>query len=281
MKRDSFRAMGTTVVVVSATQAGVEATRRLFQDLEGRFSRFLPGSELTSINEDRRSAVEVSPLMAALLRTADRLRARTAGLVDPAVGEAVVAWGYDCSFEQVTDRNERPAQHWPKPWQVEGTTLLRAPGTRIDLGGIAKGWSADRAVESGRALLVSAGGDARSALDDAHVEVIDPWERRPATVRMGRGGLATSSVSRRRWRVAGREAHHLIDPRTGDPAQTPVLSASTVCATAVEAEAAAKAVLLHGADGLAWAADQPWVAAAMVSWADGSVFATTGWEMAA
>jgi thiamine biosynthesis lipoprotein len=76
-------------------------------------------------------------------------------------------------------------------------------------------------------------------------------------------------------------AHHLIDPRTGRPADTPILSATVVAGTATEAEAGAKAVLLLGEDGLSWAADQAWIEAALAVWHDGSVFGTKGLKLAA
>ena len=166
-------------------------------------------------------------------------------------------------------------------WTIHGRTLARTPHVRLDLGGIAKGWAADRAVESDMAMLVSAGGDVRSCIEKSQVEIIDPWEATPATVVLGIGGLATSSVSRRRWKCGGREAHHIIDPTTAAPARSPVLSASAACRTAAEAEAAAKTVLLLGEQGLAWAERQSWIDAAMATWHDKSVFATQGWEIAA
>ena len=102
----------------------------------------------------------------------------------------------------------------------------------IDLGGIAKGWTADYVVERGWALSVGAGGDIRSAQDDAVVEVLDPWTQPIARVHLGAGGLATSSQTRRRWRAGGRTVHHLIDPRSGHPADSPVLSATALAETA-------------------------------------------------
>jgi thiamine biosynthesis lipoprotein len=88
-------------------------------------------------------------------------------------------------------------------------------------------------------------------------------------------------MTRRKWRIGAQDAHHIINPRTLAPAVSPVFSASVTAATAVEAEAGAKAVLLRGESGLAWAERQSWIDAALVVWHDGNVFATSGWEMAA
>jgi thiamine biosynthesis lipoprotein len=148
------------------------------------------------------------------------------------------------------------------------------------LGGVAKGWTADWVVESGEAQVVSAGGDVRSTRRDTLVEVAGGDGLRAARVHLGVGALATSSTQRRSWSVAGSRVHHLIDPRRGRPASTPVTTASAIAATAVEAEAAAKAVLLLGGAGLAWADSQSWIRAALAVWEDGSVYATAGLEAA-
>jgi len=278
----TFRAMGTDVAIVTADDPATEATRELFQRVEARCSRFREDSELTAINMAAGDHVELSPFMEKLLAIAAELRDRTGGLVDAGLGGAVAAWGYDRTFEEVVDRDTAPTALLDHPnWHLDGHTLIREPSVAMDLGGIAKGWTCDRAVEQGLAVMVSAGGDVRSADSDTQVEIMDPWDGIAAVVPLGVGALATSSITRRRWQVGETAAHHLIDPRTLAPAVTPVLSASVVAPTAVEAEAGAKAVLLQGADGLAWAATQPWIEGALVVWQDGSVYATTGMEIAA
>ncbi|MEA3502953.1 MAG: FAD:protein FMN transferase [Actinomycetota bacterium] len=283
MKRVVFPAMGTSIDVTAPTRGDIGATRQLFEDVERLCSRFLPESELTRINDDPGVRIPISPEMARVLQIADRARSTTDGLVDVGVGGAVRAWGYDRTFTEVAIRHHAAVtERSVEPeWSVEGTMLTRSPGTTIDLGGVAKGWTCDLAVERGIATVVSAGGDVRSSDPDATVEIIDPWDATATTIRLGIGALATSSVSRRRWRVGGAQANHLIDPRTMRPTSSPVLSATAITATAVEAEAAAKAILLRGADALAWADRQPWIVGALVVWLDGSVYGTTGMEIAA
>lgn len=281
MIKESFPAMGTTITAIARTEDDVARTRDLFACYERRFSRFDAESELSLVNASTREAVEVSPDMAEILTLAKDLQQRTAGVFDPALGNGVIAWGYDRSFDQIPDDIEAP-DHVPLgEWAIDGVILTRQPGTKLDLGGIAKGWAADQAVTRGHALLVSAGGDIRSAIDDAQVEIIDEFGREPAVVHLGAKGLATSSTMRRRWTAGHRSANHIVDPTTRAPAVTPVLAASARCGTAAEAEAAAKTLVLLGEHGLEWADDQGWVEAAMVAWHDGAVFATAGWEMAA
>jgi thiamine biosynthesis lipoprotein len=151
----------------------------------------------------------------------------------------------------------------------------------LDLGGIAKGWACDRAVDGGLARVVSAGGDLRSADPATVTTVMDHHDGISARVRVGIGALATSSIARRRWRVGEREVSHLVDPRTMEPVETPILSATVVAGTAVEAEIGAKSVLIKGAEGLAWADRTEWIRSALVLWHDGSVFATVGTELVA
>jgi thiamine biosynthesis lipoprotein len=283
MKRELFRAMGTVVDVTAATEEAIAETRRIFESVEATCSRFLPESELSQVNNAEGAEVSLSPTMAAVMRAADAVRTISHGLVDAGMGGAVQSWGYDRTFEAVGDRPNRAAPGAsPKPeWSLRGSVLMRSHGTRIDFGGIAKGWTCDLAVERRHATVVSAGGDVRSAAPETRVEIIDPWGNIATTVFLGVGALATSSISRRRWRVGDREANHLIDPRTMEPSAGPILQASAITATALEAEAAAKTILLRGADGLAWADRQPWIRAALAVWHDGNVYATTGLEMAA
>jgi len=274
-----FRAMGTSIVAVNATdEAGV---RNWFSEVEKVCSRFISESELSRLNRAPVARVAVSPLLANVLTVAQRAKELTLGLVDVAVGGAVIEWGYDRSFEAVSDLPATPNAVTVPPWEVRAGTVSRLPGTILDLGGIAKGWTCDETVARGLAEVVSAGGDIRSSNPETVVEIEDPWGEVATRVRLGVGGLATSSTTRRRWNAGSEEAHHIIDPRTGAPAHTPVYNATVQASTAALAEAGAKAVLLQGADGLAWAEQQTWIDAAMVVWQDGNVYATTGWEMAA
>ena len=281
MKRGTFAAMGTEVTVVADGQFSLEATQHWFESVEQVCSRFRADSELSVVNAREGSIVQVSASLGAILEEAQTARVRTGGLVDAAVGSAVTAWGYDRTFRQVRDKSTAPALMDTPSWTISGDVLHRAPGVKLDLGGLAKGWACDVAIDLGIADIVSAGGDVRSRHVDARVPVADPWGVIVAEIPIGIGALATSSVTRRRWRVGSRDAHHLIDPRTGAPAISPILSATVTARTAVEAEAGAKAVLLMGEDGLAWADRCPWIDDAIVVWHDGSIYATSDLKVSA
>jgi thiamine biosynthesis lipoprotein len=277
----TFKAMGTGVEAWCPEETSAAALRDWFEQVEATCSRFRPDSELSRVNSSPDGEVVISQLFAEAMRAADRARTLTDGLVDVGVGAAVSGWGYDRTFEQVRDIDQ-PPQPIPAPeWELRSQRLFRPPHTRLDLGGIAKGWACDRAVEAGLASVVSAGGDIRSVDSATSVSVIDPWGATAVRIRLGSGALATSSTSRRRWKVGTRDVSHVIDPRSMEPVRTPILSATVVARSAADAEAGAKAVLLHGDDGLAWAAGHDWIEGAVVVWHDGSVYATPGVEVAA
>ena len=278
---DRFRAMGTEVVAVCEAAEGLAEVHRLFGAVEACCSRFRADSDLSRVNDAPGEEVLMPSLLAGIVERADEMRSRTGGLVDAGLGGVVATWGYDRSFEQVGNRPTVPETQGTPEWSVQGRILRRSPGTRLDLGGIAKGWTCDLAVESRMAVLVSAGGDMRSSDVRSETGILGPDGRRAAGVHLGVGALATSSTTSRSWWAGTVQAHHLIDPRTLGPALSPVLSATAVAATAVEAEAGAKAVLLCGVDGLVWASQQDWISGALVVWHDGSVYATTGLEVAA
>ncbi|MGB7861318.1 MAG: FAD:protein FMN transferase, partial [Acidimicrobiia bacterium] len=242
-----------------------------------------PDSELSWVNRDPRKDVPLSELLGDVVSCAREARHLTDGLVDAGMGSSVIAWGYDRTFHELTGIPARPAglTCTPGAWDIDAGILSRSPGTLMDLGGIGKGWACDRAVESGISIVASAGGDLRSAHPETTVPIVDPWGETVATVFVGAGALATSSVTKRRWRVGDGEAHHLIDPRSGSPTSGAILSASVISDSAAHAEAAAKAVVILGEEGLAWADRQSWIRSALVVWHDGSVFATSDMELVA
>ncbi|MEN8235560.1 MAG: FAD:protein FMN transferase [Actinomycetota bacterium] len=267
----TFKAMGTTLRVHGAGDP--QRVRSAFARHERRFSRFLDDSELSRINGRRGRWTPVSREMAEVLASAADMRARTGGLVDIGVGEAVSRWGYDRTFAEVGEIDAFPTRSEDPRWALDGDRIFVAPQTRLDLGGIVKGWSCDRVIDAADADVVSAGGDIRSIDPTLVIEIVDGGGQRAADVEVGVGALATSSTVKRRWKVGTSEANHLIDPRTMRPTRSPIVSASVLADTAVEAEAGAKAVLLQGVDGLAWADRQAWIRKAIVIWHDGSVYA--------
>ena len=264
--RHAFRAMGTQILVLvdgfedAARVAGaVDRVRDTFERLERRCSRFRADSELTRVNRRAGRPTRVSPELAELVSHALAAARRTEGRFDPTVLDAVVGAGYDRDFDEVLAgaraalRPPRPCGRW-REVRLEGDRLELPEGVGLDLGGLAKGWTVDRAAEAALAaglrwVLVSAGGDLRllgeAPPEGIPVGVEDPEDPSAEVLRLHLtgGALATSSITRRAW---GPGLHHLIDPRTGAPAATGVLQATVWAPTCAEAEVAAKDALLRG-----------------------------------
>jgi thiamine biosynthesis lipoprotein len=247
MLRRPFRALGTDVELLLAVSEGeaataaLDAAEREVRRLERLCSRFDPGSALSQLNRD---GSLVCAELAALVRAALAGREATGGLFDPTVHDAVRAAGYDRSFEDVQPDGPGPGVAAACGGDVHVTRdrVVLAPGVRLDLGGIAKGYAVDRACELlGRAgpCLVNAGGDVA-----AHGASWPVGLENGPTLALSNGAIATSGRDRRRWRRGGEERHHLIDPRTGRPAEGNMLRVTVVAPSALEAEVLAKAAFL-------------------------------------
>jgi len=280
MRRHAFQAMGTEMELLLDAESDaplVEAEGEL-RRLEGLLSRFLPGSELSRLNAA--GSLQVGPELLELVELALAARERSGGRFDPTVHDALVRAGYDRSFELVRDDDES-ATAAPSPGarcgggveidHAAGRIALE-PGVRLDLGGIAKGWAADRVLTrlaGWGPALVNAGGDLAAAGAGWPVGVETPTGT--LTLELERGGLATSGRDRRRWERNGREHHHLIDPATGEAAAGDVLTVTAAASSAAEAEVLATSLFLAGTvERAAAEADAAGVPAVLVG-ADGEV----------
>ena len=264
VRRDAFRSMGTDVSLVTAAdvpassfRTATEGVRATFAREDLRFSRFRVDSELSRLNARAGRSTRVTAEMTDVLRLAIDAADRTAGLFDPTVLLSLVAAGYDRDFDELL-AGARGVLHPSQPcgrWlevEVNGRSVRLPEGVAVDLGGIAKGWTVDRAAERALATglpwaLVNAGGDLRIVGSPPEIEIAVEDPEAPgdlaARVRVDSGALATSSVTRRAWAPG---MHHLIDPRTALPAETGVLQATVWAETCAEAEVRAKWALLEG-----------------------------------
>jgi len=284
--RREFRAMGTDVLLVlhahhdDAGPALDEAQAEIAR-IESLASRFDPGSELSRLNAA--GSLEVSTDLLRLITLALAMRDATGGRFDPTVHEAMVSAGYDRPLDQLPLDGPAAGEAMPAGGEVQvdrrsGRVTLGA-GACLDLGGIAKGWAADRVADMlgvHGPCLVSMGGDI--AVRGLHEG--EPWPievahgDEPAVVGLRRGGLATSGTDRRRWRRAGHEMHHVIDPATGRPAHTDLVRVTAVADDAASAEAWATALLLVGRERAEEEARAAGITAVLVG-ADGTT-TTTG-----
>jgi thiamine biosynthesis lipoprotein len=256
LARHTFGAMGTEIEVLiepgGEGPALFEAAEVEFERLESLFSRFRPESELSRLNESGRQPV--SPELFELLKVSLAGREATGGRFDPTVHDAIVAAGYDRTFDDIEGVSS------PLPTRPCGGEMILdscrrvvelAPQVRLDLGGIAKGYSADRVcalLSEHGSCLVNAGGDlaVHGLLGDQPWPVAVALPNGSFTVTLASGALATSGTDSRTWLQAGRLRHHLIDPRTGEPSETDLLRVTAAGSTAAEAEIWAKALLLAG-----------------------------------
>lgn len=267
----SFRAMNTDIEAVIVAEparsaeaavalAGVEA---LFHEAEAILSRFRSESELSALNASAGRPFRASQLLFAVIADAVAAARATSGLFDPTILDALVAAGYDRSFELLPeDRAGIPSPPGPLfTWQdiqlqPDTRTVLLPRGCRLDLGGIGKGWTLDRAAQRLRSFAnfaVDAGGDLVLAGSPPGsggwtVGVQDPLapSRDLCQLELSDCAIATSTVARRHWLLGGRIQHHLIDPRTGRPSRSGALAATVIAGSAGSAETLAKAALLLG-----------------------------------
>ncbi|MCA9822096.1 MAG: FAD:protein FMN transferase [Dehalococcoidia bacterium] len=260
---DEFFAMNTDVQAVVESETPVPwlmaSVRLLFEQQEARFSRFRESSLLSRLN---RGEPITDPWLREGCRLALEAHMFTGGLFNPMVLPALSEAGYSDSFTPGI-RGRLRKQEVPDPRQciaIAGDTVILRRG-QLDLGGIVKGWTADLAAEllaeEVGAAFLNAGGDIRcfgseEGDDGWHAVIESPlagghiWQGRIAAA------LATSTSMKRRWRTTtGDQAHHLIDPRTGLPADSPFTQVSVFAHSARIAECWAKAVLVGAEPALA------------------------------
>lgn len=271
----SFRAMGTQINLAldidePTARFCFRGVEEVFRRVEGILSRFKPTSELSYVNTHPGQWIEISPIFWDVLEASIALARATGGLFDPTLLAALEASGYDRDFDalRVQGPGVAPARHGNLRGRWEEVELdiqrqaVRLPkGVKVDFGGIAKGYTAQQAallLSQWAPSLVDAGGDIAAGAPPSGKPgwpvIIDaPWPvpdgEPPDLVSMWltNASLTTSGTDRRRWQRNGRLMHHTIDPYTGEPAATDLLSASVLAVNAAPAEAWATAGLVLGA----------------------------------
>lgn len=281
MRHIDFRAMNCEMSVVldtdnTAFDVLLQQVPTWFEAWEQTFSRFRSDSELSQLNASTGQWFKVSEDLWTVVDMAVRTARTHEGLVTPTVLDALINVGYDQSFEQI-GQVAKPARAMGGVGALDALasiecdanaqTIFLPQGVHLDLGGFVKGWCADKAVQrlvvslpQNTPTLMDAGGDIAisGAMTDGGawpIGIADPFdvEHDLALVMLGRCGVATSGRDYRKWTQDGIPRHHIIDPRTGNSAQTDVLSASVIAPTAQQAELASKMLLILGAQaGMAW-----------------------------
>jgi thiamine biosynthesis lipoprotein len=242
--------MGTVVEVGGATAREALTIEHIFQARERQFSRFRADSELSRVNRSPREIITVSKTFGQMVERALGAASATGGLVDPTLAGALGAAGYDRDFDELEPQAVTAQAGARGRWRavrMVGRLLMRPVGLELDLNGVVKGHTVDEAVGllSGDGF-VAAGGDYAA---HGEFDVALPGD---GAVRVTHGGLATSGTTKRRWLRAGVWQHHLIDPRSGRPAESPWAEVTVSAGTCLQADVAAKAAFLLGPDGPAW-----------------------------
>jgi thiamine biosynthesis lipoprotein len=273
-----FRALGTTAVLAVTDRDGLGRARAALDDTISTFdqacSRFRDDSELCALNRAAGRPVRVSSLLLEAVAAAIRAARLTDGDVDPTVGQALIALGYDRDFDEVLARPRRVRFAAVPGWRTieldERASTIRVPsGVTLDLGATAKALAADHAAAAAHAacgcgVLVSLGGDMAFAgeppaaggwrirvTDDHRSDLTAPGQ----WIMLNGGGLATSSVTTRSWRSdAGSRVHHLIDPRTGRSVSSAWRTASVAATSCLDANIASTAAIVRGERAVAWLA---------------------------
>jgi thiamine biosynthesis lipoprotein len=294
---DTFvtRAWSCTVRLVTDDPRALRAASAdlvaLLDRVDAAASRFRPGSALSTANLRAGRPTPVPQLLVELVGVALDSAARTDGAVDPTVGLAMHRIGYDRDIAEVGDEprpieSRRATRTWRDVRLHREAGLLTVPvGTALDLGATTKPYIADRAAQSlaaqyGTSVLVELGGDVAVAGDREWI--IDVAEREGGAgqrVALTRGGLATSTTTIRQWRRGGQTVHHILDPRTGQPADGPWRTASVHAETALAANTASTAAIVLGGSALAWLTGRG-LAARLVD-RDGGLTCTAGWPVPA
>lgn len=297
--RVGFPALGTTAALLvtdpSVLPLAESILRAELAAVERACSRFRPDSELTRVNSTAGVPTTVSELFADALQTALRAARITEGLVDPTVGSALIAAGYDRTFAvlRLDDGHPVPASRSAPGWRriafdPNTRRLCLPPRTRLDFGATAKSLTADRAAQraaaaTGSGVLVNLGGDLatagpvpeggwRIALADDHAR---PGPEHGPTIALTSGALATSGIGVRTWRRAGRTLHHIIDPATGEPAAPVWRTVNVAAATCVDANAASTAAIVLGDRAVDWLCGT--ALPARLTGRDGTVVRLGGW----
>jgi thiamine biosynthesis lipoprotein len=266
MNHLTFFAMGCEIQVWGES-ADLTPVAALFESAEQRFSRFRPDSELSQLNNQPDRWVSVSPEMWELLHKSLALADATGGLFNPTLLTLLEQAGYDRTFSAI-GQQRKPARFAnsdlvvPHYSDIQFDPVKRAiwlpNGLRLDFGGIAKAETAQQAVtwlrQFGASLVDASGdlvaGDAPNGDPGWPVGVSAPFGAGENLLRLWLANrtLATSGVDRRRWHAEAGQKHHIIDPRSGDSAETDLLSVSIWSNDAGSADAYATAALILGRD---------------------------------
>lgn len=270
-KSIQFRAMNTDVFIaaegsIEQLTPGFEKAKHYILESERRFTRFSEDSELSQLNKSAGGWFRASPELLEVMILAQSYVEQTQGLFDPSILPDLKRAGYDRTMDLILSEgvfslpSPAPRRHVGFDGIVirpEESLISLPAGLSVDLGGIAKGWIAEQAaailLDYATVCGVDAGGDMYliglpETMDSWPIALDDPrYPGKTLTIlNVPPGAVATSSVGKRFWKQGEKMRHHLIDPRSGEPAETEWLSVTVVAAHTDLCEVFAKALLIAG-----------------------------------
>lgn len=295
----------STMRVVTDDPHALPSARRLIDgelaQVELAASRFRPDSEICTLPAGRRT--RISATLTAILAAALEAARDTNGAVDPTLGHALEAIGYDRDAEDTRysrGLQELGARHGISVdtvtagrWRgieldVATQTVVLPRGVRLDLGATTKAWAADRCARVvadvlGIGVLVSLGGDIAtagpegSAGSGAWEVLVQDRPTDPAALIAVPTGLAvaTTSTGSPEWLAQGRELHHLLAPQGGLPVSREWHTATVVAPDCVTARTWSTAVLVEGTGAAEVLAERGYPVRLVA--ADGTVRLMGGW----
>lgn len=308
LHRSRWRALGTSIELLTTGDEvqhdQAEAyTRNYLEAADRAASRFRTDSELTVVDRAGGAWVSVSPLLLDITDACLAAARLTDGIVVPTLGAALSELGYDRDIElvrrrlsikiddaadgRITSRWDSVAADWRGIGIDRDRGMLRVPlGVRLDVGAVGKAFLADQLADhlgamTGSEVLINLGGDlavgcpGRRWSVDIDESTPERTMRPRSSVRLARGGLATSSTVVRTWPARGMQCHHILDPRTGLPVPAVWSFVSVYAADCVTANTAATAAMVLGRRGPEWLVDHG-LAARLVD-AAGGVVTVGGW----
>jgi thiamine biosynthesis lipoprotein len=286
LQRLEFHAMGCEMLAVLDSETESPDLKQVpvwFEEWEQVLSRFRIDSELTHLNQTHEQPVQVSEILWDVFQAAINTEQITDGLVTPTLLDSIIEAGYDRPFDLLPHQTlsmAAPVLTASRPLtaiavNASARTISLPTSMGLDLGGVAKGWAAHQAMKrmqaEGPALIDAAGDIAisgpRADGSPWKIGVADPFHPKEEieVLLLNQNGVATSGKDRRRWMRNGLLQHHIIDPSTGQPAETDILTVTVIAPDVLQAEATAKAAFILGSRaGLEWIESHPELAGLLI-----------------
>jgi thiamine biosynthesis lipoprotein len=273
MVTDSTYMLGTYLqlsVWTTNKQEGMNTIKASFErikEIEDKLSANLDESEIGQINLNAgKGYVDVSDETIAIIKRAIHYAELTKGAFDPAIGKLVKLWGIGTENERIPSQEEiqdtlQFVDYQKIEFQGDNKVKLSEAGMRIDLGGIAKGYAADEVTKimknkGIKHAIINLGGNVVTLgkkIDETSwkVGIQDPFE--PTGTHMGvievhDQTVVTSGNYERFFMADNKRYHHIIEPKTGYPAENGIISATIVTNSSTDADGLSTSVYVLGVD---------------------------------